>query len=99
MVVPTQSKLIVSHGAAALGVMYVKAKGLEGCDGLKGDWNIVFLSYPRMRMSRGIERMKGLDDRMKGSEDEDQPRIKGMIGGSNTRMEDALAGWDTLDAE
>ena len=31
-------------------------------------------------MSRGIERMKGLDDRMKGSEDGDQPRMEGMIG-------------------
>ena len=72
---------------------------LEGCDGLKGVWNIGFLSYPRMRMSRGIERMKGLDDRMKGSEDGDQPRMEWMIGGSNTRIEDALTGWDTLDAE
>ena len=50
-------------------------------------------------MSRGIERMKGLDGRMKGSEDGDQPRMQGMIGGSNTRMEDALTRWDTLDAE
>ena len=50
-------------------------------------------------MSRGIERMKGLVDRMKGSEDGDQPRMEGMIGGPNTRKEDALTGWDTLDAE